>query len=313
MCFFAEACSGTPQQTRNKGSESMQLLILTGMSGAGKSSALKILEDIGFLCVDNLPIALLPSFASMSAGKEEQRVAVGIDIRNADAITGLKGALDRIDRDRDHVSILFLDADDETLVRRYKETRRTHPLAEGRRVEEAIADEREQVGFLKEKADTIIDTTHLLVRDLKAELERIFVEDKKFKNLFITILSFGFKYGLPADADLVFDVRFLPNPYYVEHLRPLTGNEPAVRDYVWQSPDAQTFVDKAADLISFLLPRYVAEGKTSLVIAFGCTGGKHRSVCMANALKDRLTGACGDSYGMRIEHRDIDKDKKIGK
>lgn len=291
----------------------MQLLILTGMSGAGKSSALKILEDIGFLCVDNLPIALLPSFASMSAGKEEQRVAVGIDIRNADAITDLKGALDSIDRDRDHVTILFLDADDETLVRRYKETRRTHPLAEGRRVEEAIADEREQVAFLKDKADTIIDTTHLLVRDLKAELERIFVEDKNFRNLFITILSFGFKYGLPADADLVFDVRFLPNPYYIDALRPMTGNEPAVRDYVWQSPDAETFVDKAADLISFLLPRYVAEGKTSLVIAFGCTGGKHRSVCMANALKERLAKSCGDSYGMRIEHRDIDKDKKIGK
>lgn len=290
----------------------MQLLILTGMSGAGKSSALKILEDIGFLCVDNLPIALLPAFASLSVGKEE-KVAVGIDIRNADAITDLRGALSKLGADRDHVHVLFLDADDEALVKRYKETRRTHPLADGRRVEEAIADEREQIGFLKGRADYIIDTTHLLVRDLKAELERIFVEDKSFKNLFVTVLSFGFKYGIPADADLVFDVRFLPNPYYIESLRPLTGNDRGVRDYIYRTPDAEAFVKKVTDLISFLLPRYVTEGKTSLVIAFGCTGGKHRSVCMANAVMERLTASCGDSYGMRIEHRDIDKDKKLGK
>lgn len=313
MRSLVEACSETLHQTRDKGSESMQLLILTGMSGAGKSSALKILEDIGFLCVDNLPIALLPAFASMAAGKEDKRVAVGIDIRNADAITDLRGALEEMGPERGKVRILFLDADDEMLIKRYKETRRTHPLAEGRRVEEAIADERERIGFLREKADYIIDTTHLLVRELKAELERIFVEDRNFKNLFITVLSFGFKYGIPADADLVFDVRFLPNPYYIEHLRPMTGNDSAVRDYIYRSPDAETFVEKTSDLIGFLLPRYVAEGKTSLVIAFGCTGGKHRSVCMANAVMERLQAACSDSYGMKIEHRDIDKDKKIGK
>ena len=292
----------------------MQLLILTGMSGAGKSTALKILEDIGYLCVDNLPIALLPSFAEVSGQKEgDRRLAVGIDIRNADAITDLKGALDEMGPLRADCHILFLDADDEALVKRYKETRRTHPLAEGRRVEDGIADERKEVEFLRERADYIIDTTHLLVRDLKAELEQIFVEDKNFKNLFITILSFGFKYGIPADADLVFDVRFLPNPYYVDALRPLTGNEVPVRDYVFQTPDAETFVEKTTDLISFLLPRYVAEGKTSLVIAFGCTGGKHRSVCMANAVMKRLSTASFGSYGIRIEHRDIDKDKKRGK
>lgn len=292
----------------------MQLLILTGMSGAGKSTALKILEDIGYLCVDNLPIALLPSFAEVSGRKEgDRRLAVGIDIRNADAITDLKWALDEMGPLRADCHILFLDADDEVLVKRYKETRRTHPLAEGRRVEDGIADERKEIEFLRERADYIIDTTHLLVRDLKAELEQIFVEDKNFKNLFITVLSFGFKYGIPADADLVFDVRFLPNPYYVDTLRPLTGNDPSVRDYVFQTPDAETFVTKTTDLISFLLPRYVAEGKTSLVIAFGCTGGKHRSVCMANAVMKRLSTASSGSYGIRIEHRDIDKDKKRGK
>ena len=292
----------------------MQLLILTGMSGAGKSTALKILEDIGFLCVDNLPIALLPAFAEVSGQKEgDRRLAVGKDIRNADAITDLKGALEEMGSFRTNCRILFLDADDEALVKRYKETRRTHPLAEGRRVEDGIADERKEIEFLRERADYIIDTTHLLVRDLKAELEQIFVEDKNFKNLFITVLSFGFKYGIPADADLVFDVRFLPNPYYVDSLRPLTGNEAAVRDYVFQTPDAETFVGKTTDLISFLLPRYVAEGKTSLVIAFGCTGGKHRSVCMANAVMKRLSADTSGSYGIRIEHRDIDKDKKRGK
>ena len=292
----------------------MKLLILTGMSGAGKSTTLKILEDIGYLCVDNLPIALLPDFVDVTGKKtDSSRVAVGIDIRNPDSITDLKGTLEEMDADGRKYRVLFLDADDEALVRRYKETRRNHPLAAGRRIEDGIRDERAQIAFLKEGADYIIDTTHLLVRDLKAELEKIFVERADFKNLFITVLSFGFKYGIPADADLVFDVRFLPNPYYVDSLRPLTGNDEAIRDYVFQTPDADAFVSKVRDLMAFLIPRYIAEGKTSLVIAFGCTGGKHRSVTMANAIHRVLAANEDGSYGLRIEHRDIDKDRKRGK
>ena len=197
------------------------------------------------------------------------------------------------------------------LVKRYKETRRNHPLAGTDRINTGIVLEREKMQYLKDNADYIIDTSQLLTRELKIELEKIFVEKQDFKNLFVTILSFGFKYGIPSDSDIVMDVRFLPNPYYVDGLRAKTGNDKEIQDYVMQFPEAKEFIDKLDDMIKFLIPNYIAEGKNQLVISIGCTGGKHRSVTLANELYKRLGGA--DDYGLKIEHRDIGKDALRGK
>ena len=292
----------------------MKFVILTGMSGAGKSTAIKMMEDIGYYCVDNLPIALLEKFVELSRlqeNEELQKVAVGIDIRNGQALEELRDVLARIKKQKVHYEILFLDAEDSVLVKRYKETRRNHPLSGGDRVDKGIEEERKRLAFLKESADYIIDTSQLLTRELKAELDKIFVQNQDYKNLFITILSFGFKYGIPADSDLVFDVRFLPNPYYVEGLRAKTGNDKEIQDYVFQYEEAHTFLDKLEDMLNFLIPNYIAEGKNQLVISIGCTGGKHRSVTLANALYERLSGQKG--YGLKIEHRDIGKDALRGK
>jgi UPF0042 nucleotide-binding protein len=203
--------------------------------------------------------------------------------------------------------ILFLDSSDDVLVKRYKETRRTHPLAKDDRVDHAIAEERKQVEFLRRRADYIIDTSQMLTRELKQELEKILNDDGEYSNLFVTVLSFGFKYGIPADADLVFDVRFLPNPYYIDELKYLTGNDKPIQDYVLGFEAAGQFLEKVSDLLEFLLPKYVDEGKNSLVIAVGCTGGKHRSVTLANEIAGRLKET---PYGCKVEHRDIDKDAK---
>jgi UPF0042 nucleotide-binding protein len=287
----------------------MKFVILTGMSGAGKSTALKMMEDIGFYCVDNLPIPLLSKFielSEMQQNPELQKVAVGIDIRSGLALSELSDILDHVRDTGGKFEILFLDADDSVLVKRYKETRRNHPLSGGERVDKGIAAEREKLAFLKEQADYIIDTSQLLTRELKAEIDKIFVQNQDYKNLFITILSFGFKYGIPADADLVFDVRFLPNPYYVEGLRTKTGQDKEIRDYVMQFPEAHEFLYKLTDMLNFLIPNYISEGKNQLVIAIGCTGGKHRSVTLANALFQELSGR--KEYGLKIEHRDIAKD-----
>ena len=207
--------------------------------------------------------------------------------------------------------ILFLDAQDSVLVKRYKETRRSHPLAMGGRVDDGIRMEREKMRFLKERADYIIDTSNLLTRELKQEIDRIFVDNQDFCNMMISVLSFGFKYGIPADADLVFDVRFLPNPYYVDELRPLTGLDDRVFNYVMDCDIARAFADKLEDMINFLIPNYVKEGKTNLVIAIGCTGGKHRSVTLARELYSRLSG--NTKYGFRLEHRDAQKDRLVRK
>lgn len=287
----------------------MKFVILTGMSGAGKSTAIKMMEDIGFYCVDNLPIPLLEKFVELSElqlSSRLQKVAVGIDIRSGQALGELREVLEQIRARGTAYDILYLDADDAVLVKRYKETRRNHPLAGGERVDRGIKEERRRLAFLKEQADYIIDTSQLLTRELKMELENIFVHGQEYKNLFITILSFGYKYGIPADSDLVFDVRFLPNPYYVEGLRAKTGNEKEIQDYVLQFPEAHEFLRKLEDLFQFLIPNYIAEGKNQLVISIGCTGGKHRSVTMANELYRRLSG--NKEYGLKIEHRDIGKD-----
>ena len=287
----------------------MKLVIVTGMSGAGKTIALKMLEDIGFYCVDNLPISLVDKFVQLvSEGTSIEKAALGLDIRSGEELGNLDEILENWRRSNVDVQVLFLDANDAVLIKRYKETRRTHPLAGAGRLENGIEKEREKLAFLKREADYIIDTSMLLTRELRKELEKIFLQDARYKNMYVTVLSFGFKYGIPEDADLVFDVRFLPNPYYDEHLRPLTGQVQAVRDYVMQGGTADAFLKKLYDMIDFLLPNYINEGKNQLVIAVGCTGGKHRSVTIARALYEHLEAA--GEYGLRIDHRDIDKDNK---
>lgn len=286
----------------------MKVVILTGMSGAGKSTALKMMEDIGFYCVDNLPIPLIEKFVELSetSTDEIQKFAIGVDIRSGSSFEELYGVLDKLDGKGDAPEILYLDAEDRVLVKRYKETRRNHPLSGSGRVENGIALEREKLGPLRQRADYIIDTSQLLTRELRGELEKIFVKNQDYKSLFITILSFGFKYGIPADSDLVFDVRFLPNPYYVEGLRAKSGNDREIQDYVLQFKEAHEFLEKLTDMVRFLIPNYIAEGKNQLVVSIGCTGGKHRSVTLANELYKRL---CDSSdYGIKIEHRDIEKD-----
>lgn len=286
----------------------MRFVIVTGMSGAGKSTALKMLEDMGYFCVDNLPIPLLPGFIQMlqNTDTEMKKVALGLDVRSGQDLSGLKENLEAMDRDRIGYEILFLDANDAVLVKRYKETRRQHPLSGSGRVDTGIAKEREKILFLKMKATYILDTSKMLTRELRIELEKIFVDGQSFCNLYITVMSFGFKYGIPQDADLVFDVRFLPNPYYIDTLREKTGNEAEVQDYVMQNDKGRIFLDKLKDMMEFLIPNYILEGKNQLVIAIGCTGGKHRSVTLANALYQLLDQE--ESYGVRIEHRDIGKD-----
>ncbi len=286
----------------------MRFVIVTGMSGAGKSTALKMLEDAGYFCVDNLPIVLFPKFVELLLRPEEEmgKVALGVDIRSGEALEQLKTWLEEMDRKGISYEILYLEAQDDILVKRYKETRRSHPLAGDERVDKGIVLEREKMAFLKQRADYIIDTSQLLTRELKKELEEVFVNHKGFKNLMVTILSFGFKYGIPADTDLVFDVRFLPNPYYIDELKYKTGNDAPVSEYVMSFPEANIFLDKLVDMLQFLIPNYILEGKNQLVISIGCTGGKHRSVTLANGLYQALQG--GEAYGVKIEHRDIEKD-----
>lgn len=285
----------------------MRFVIVSGMSGAGKSIALKMLEDAGYFCVDNLPLPLLREFTRIAADKtiDVEKVAVSVDARNGDNLHRLSGELSHLDAEHFPYEILFLDADNITLIKRYKETRRSHPLAKDGRVETGIVKERKMVAFIKEHADYIIDTTKLLTRELKAELDKIFVQNARYSNFNITLLSFGFKYGIPTDADLVFDVRFLPNPYYLPELRSLTGNDNEIQDYVMSAPEAGEFLTKLTDMLSFLIPNYIKEGKHQLVVAVGCTGGKHRSMTIANKLYDRLSEL---PYSLRLEHRDTGKD-----
>lgn len=287
----------------------MRLVIVTGMSGAGKSTALKMLEDAGYFCVDNIPIQLIYKLVVLTSGdtKEFDKVALGIDIRSGQSLSELDEELSTITQEGYNYEILFLDASTEVLVKRFKETRRNHPLAVNTRLEYGIEREREKLEFLKRKADYIIDTSQLLVRELKGEVDQIFIQNQEYHNFFITLVSFGFKYGMPTDGDLVFDVRFLPNPYYVDSLRQKTGNDQEVKNYVMESDTALTFLNKLEDMITFLIPNYIAEGKNQLVICIGCTGGKHRSVTLANELYNRLNKL---EYGLKVEHRDIDKDSR---
>lgn len=285
----------------------MKFVIVTGMSGAGKSTALKMLEDMGYFCVDNLPIALLPKFAELAhaPGSDISQVAVGVDIRNGRSLDEMASVLENLKASGVAYQILYLEASDEVLVKRYKETRRAHPLAKQGRVEDGIRLEREKLLYLKENATYILDTSQLLTRELKKALEQILVEEKNFKNLMITVLSFGFKYGIPNDCDLVFDVRFLPNPYYVDGLKYKTGNDEEVQDFVMGYEISHIFLDKLVDMLNFLIPNYILEGKNQLIIGIGCTGGKHRSVTLANKLFEALSDR--SEYGVRLEHRDVSR------
>jgi UPF0042 nucleotide-binding protein len=289
----------------------MRMIIVTGMSGAGKSTVLKFLEDIGYFCVDNMPPSLIPKFAELCSNPSSgiENVALGIDIRGGRLFSELFTFLSEVRNDNSKYEILFLDAKDEILVKRYKESRRNHPLAKtnGERIMFGIMRERELLVDIKKRADYIIDTSHMLTRQLRSQLTEIFLEDKGFDSLVITVLSFGFKYGIPADSDLVFDVRFIPNPFYIADLKPLTGNDVAVRDYVMRWDESKQFLQKLTDMCAFLIPNYVKEGKNQLVISVGCTGGKHRSVTLANELYNNLKNM---GHSVVIAHRDIDKDAK---
>ncbi len=284
----------------------MRVVVVTGMSGGGKLTAIRILEDEGYYCVDNLPARLIDTFMELinAPGSGVDHVVLGLDVRGDKSFSSVEETLEQLRRKGYKYEILFMDASDEVLLKRYKETRRSHPLApEGGRIQDGIDKERQILKNIRREADYIMDTSHLLVRELKEELVRIFVDNAEYSSLMVSVNSFGFKRGIPADADLVFDVRFLPNPYYVEELKELTGDDEAVRDFVMAAPQAKEFLDKLTDMITFLLPYYVKEGKNQLVIGIGCTGGRHRSVVMANALYNALKDREG--YGLTLRHRDI--------
>ena len=283
-----------------------RFVLITGFSGAGKSGALHSFEDLGFFCMDNLPPALIPKFAELciQSGGKIKRVALVCDIRGGELFSGLFDALGRLEEMGFDYEILFLEASEEILIRRFKETRRRHPLAEKGSIVEAIREERPLLEDIKGKADAIIDTSELSLADLKEKILRFYAPEHWEKNIIITVISFGYKYGLPLDADVVFDVRFLPNPHYVDSLRHLDGNDRGVHEYIWKWAITHRFFQKLKDMIDFLIPCYIKEGKPQLIIAIGCTGGRHRSVSLANELVRFLAG---QDYHVRAEHRDHNK------
>ena len=285
----------------------MRFVVVTGMSGGGKATAIKILEDGGYYCVDNLPVRLIDKFMELvfMPGSNIDKVVLGLDVRADRPFIYVEEVLSAL-RERGYdYEILFMDASDDTLIKRYKETRRAHPCEPQGRVEDGIRKEREILRQIKSKADYVFDTSSLLVRELREELIRVFVDDEKYNSLIVSVMSFGFKNGIPHDADLVFDVRFLPNPYYIDELKKLTGNDKPVSDYVLSFPQTTEFRKMLSSMIRFLIPYYVDEGKNQLVIAIGCTGGQHRSVTIANCLYEDLKDH-GD-YALKIYHRDSKK------
>ena len=286
----------------------MDFLIITGLSGAGKSRAADVLEDLDYYCVDNMPVALMPRFAELcldTRGRYE-KVALVTDVRERDGFGELLPILEELEAMEDcQVRILYMDADARTLVRRYKESRRPHPLAgPGVSVEDAIKKEEELLAPIRERADFIVNSSNLTLGNLQSRLFALFAGEGKKRGLDVTVLSFGFKHGIPLDADLVFDVRFLPNPFYVEELRPLSGLDRPVAEYVFGYLQTRSFMEKLEDMIAFLLPFYVEEGKLTLTIAIGCTGGRHRSVAIAAALHEHLLASGVSSVNI---NRDIDK------
>lgn len=286
----------------------MRFVIITGLSGAGKTQAIRCLEDLGFFCVDNLPATLIPKFAEscfQTDGKID-KIALVIDIRGGSFFDDLFESLNYLKQEGYKYEILFLDASDEVLVKRFKESRRKHPLAPDGRVLNGITLERNRLKEVKDRSNNIIDTTKLATRELREKLTAIYSEEGQIENeLMITILSFGFKYGIPVDSDLVFDVRFLPNPFYIPELKAFSGNDKEVQDYVFGFEETKTFVNKLEDMVEFLIPNYLKEGKRQLIISIGCTGGRHRSVSIANEVYRRLNT---NKHKVNIDHRDINED-----
>ncbi|MFW6294375.1 MAG: RNase adapter RapZ [Halanaerobium sp.] len=282
----------------------MDFLLITGMSGAGKSLALNYFEDRGYFCVDNLPPTLISKFAELCLQSDLDKIALVSDIRGREFFNELFKELAKIEKMGLNYNILFLEASDDVLITRYKESRRRHPLDEEGRVLDAIERERELLEELRGRATKIIDTGELKISELQEELNQLFLSGEDKNSLYLSLISFGFKYGIPRDADLVMDVRFLPNPYYVESLRVKTGNDQEVQDYVLKWPVTDKFYNKFFDLIDFLLPEYKKEGKSHLSVAIGCTGGKHRSVTTVNKLKEFLAEK---EFKINVEHRDIDR------
>lgn len=287
--------------------QAVKLVILTGMSGAGKTQAIKYLEDQGYFCVDNLPPALMPKLAELvdHGDGKVTRLALGIDVRGGRFFNQILNALTDLEKMGVTYQILFMDAADETLVKRYKESRRRHPLALQGRLLEGIRKERKLMQELRGRAHKIIDTTKLSNSGLRRALAEFFANEQEGQGLHVNVVSFGFKYGVVMDADLMFDVRFLPNPHYVEDLKALTGETAAVQEYVMKWGVTQQFFKRLTSLVDFLLPQYVAEGKSQLTVAVGCTGGQHRSVCLAIKLGDWVRS---QGYSVRVEHRDVPKD-----
>ncbi|MBR5422326.1 MAG: RNase adapter RapZ [Lachnospiraceae bacterium] len=282
----------------------MRFVIVTGMSGAGKQTAMKMLEDMGFYCVDNLPVPLIGKFIELldTPGSEVSKVALGLDVRADQDFTEAERLLNGLREKEYPFEMIFMDADDKVLIKRYKESRRVHPVAGNGGLEDGIRREREILRNVKKKADYVFDTSNLLTRVLKEELDRIFLQGGAYESLIIRVVSFGFKYGIPTDADLVFDVRFLPNPFYIDELKALSGNDAPVHDYVMSFPEATEFLNRLSELLHFLIPNYVKEGKHQLVIAIGCTGGRHRSVTLAGELYSRLEQQ--GKHGLTVYHRD---------
>jgi UPF0042 nucleotide-binding protein len=292
-------------RNRRTAKESPWFIVVTGLSGAGKSHAIRTLEDLGYFCVDNLPLALIPTFAALTVGRDRQirRGAVVVDIRGGRELSRFPSMYRKLRRQRGlRVALIFLEAEDRILLRRFSETRRPHPLAPHRSAAEGLREERRQLQAIRVLADRIVDTSRLSVHELRRAILGLAAGSKAGPPLAVNIVSFGFKHGVPPDADLVFDVRFLPNPHFVTDLRPLTGLNPRVSRFVLRAPSAKRFIRLTTSLLRFLVPEYIAEGKAYLTIAIGCTGGRHRSIVVAEALARGLEGVRG--VVLRVRHRD---------
>ena len=283
-----------------------RILIITGMSGAGKTQVMRTLEDLNYFCVDNLPPALIQKFAELCMQTEGKvnRIAFVIDIRGGEFFEEMVGVLDEMKLNGTKYELLFLDASDEVLIRRYKETRRRHPLANEGSLSQGITKEREKVGNVRAKATHILDTTNTTTTDLRDKIIALYGSGDSLSKMNVIIQSFGFKHGIPLDCDMMFDVRFLPNPFYVPELKMLTGNDQEVMTYIWNYQITREFTKKLEDMVLFLLPEYEKEGKSQFTIAIGCTGGNHRSVFIANKLCDFLRG---HDYETQVAHRDLNK------
>ncbi len=286
---------------------STHFLIITGLSGSGKSGVTKCFEDLGYFCVDNLPAKLIPTFVQLCTkpGAEIRRVALTMDIRERDFIQDFPGIYNSMKADGYDFSILFLEASDEVLARRFSETRRPHPLAFDRPVLQGIAEERERLQPVRDIADIIMDTSNLNIHELREHINKIYSPTNEARQLIISLISFGYKYGIPFNSDILFDVRFLPNPFFVQELKNKTGLDLSVQEYVFQHEEWKQFREKLADLLFFLLPQYVKEGKAYLTVSIGCTGGKHRSVAIADHLEKLLKEK---GHTVRSKHRDINKE-----